>query len=209
MDHFSAENPDASACYKKAMEQKAAGEFDAAVTNLRRAVIINPDYFEAQYELGLSFRDKAKFDPAFQRHSFDAFRKAARLNFENEDAHNHYVLAAQQMGVMADLVIEYSELVKKFPDNALLARVNKNIINLSMLMMPGKVEIGSGAGSLRKFVFLASLVVLLLGLVLVIAPPLLVKSGKIPKANAGRLLGIGALLCVMGAGGFVARSQIH
>src|SRR6185436_12708181 len=95
---------EAESQYKTGVEQKAQGLYDTALTSFRRAVISDPTHFPSQLEIGFICWDKAKLDKMFLRYAFEAFRNAARLNLEHEQAHTYYITVAQKMGLLEDLM---------------------------------------------------------------------------------------------------------
>ncbi len=202
-------NSEADKHYKSGMELKANGQPDAALTEFRRAVILDPNHFNSQLEIGFQCRVKAKTDRTFLRYALEAFRKAARLDRTNETAHNQYIMVGQQMGLLDELHAEYATLAKNNPDNALLQQCNKNIITLSMAMMPQGVSVGdSGASPLRKIFLIASLICLFLGLGTLIASPALLKAGKISKEQVSSMARTGMVMSAAGVVGFIVRSKI-
>lgn len=196
--------------YKTGLEQKKQGQFDAALTSFRRAVIADPSHAAAHMEIGLLCRDKAKTDAMFLRYAFEAFQKAARLAPSNEQAHLYYVTVGQKTGALDTLLDEYATLVKKNPENELFKNTHKNVIALTMAMMPQQVNVSDGSpANLRKFTLLVCIMLFLTGIGFIIAPPILLKQGKIEKSQVGGLVRIGLLIEAMSIVGFVLRAKFH
>ncbi len=61
----------------------AAGNYDEAIQNLRRAVAINKDYSRAHYKLGQCYRSLGQMDEA--RESFEAVLKLAPLSEQGRE----------------------------------------------------------------------------------------------------------------------------
>ncbi len=196
--------------YQTGLEQKKQGQNDAALTSFRRAVIADPLHAASHLEIGLLCREKAKTDKMFLRYSFDAFRKAAQLDPTNEQAHTYYVTVAQKIGLLEELLDEYSALVKKSPDNALFVRTHKNVIALTMAMMPQQVSIGpaSASSGIQKFALFASIVMLLAGIGFLVAPAMLLKQGKIQKDQVGGMVRLGIVIEAIGIAGLVFRKKL-
>lgn len=197
--------------YKTGIDLKSKGQTDAALTSFRRAVVADPAHVPSLLEIGLLCREKAKTDKMFLRYSFEAFQKAARADANHEQAHLYYVTLGQQMGTLDSLLDEYSALSKKYPENALLLRSHKNIIALSMAMMPQQVNVGgaSASGGIQKFALFASLGVLLAGIGFMIAPSILLKKGKIQKQQVGGMVRLGLVLEAIGIAGLVLRTKLN
>jgi len=202
----------AEAFIKKAFEFKSRGQMDAALTEFRRAALADPAHFDVQMEMGLLFKQKANNDKTFLRHAYEAFKKAAHLNINSEQAHDQYILAAQRMGRLDDLLPEYKGLSTRHPDNPFLQRCVKNIITLSMAMIPEKVSVGEGSsGALRKALLFVSIGLFVLGVGLVLAPPL---ARQMLKANLDpsqiRLfIKMGLVSFLMSVVGFVMRAKLR
>src|SRR5262245_22963551 len=118
--------------YQKGLDLKSKGHFDLALTEFRRAVLADNTHFPSLMEIGALCKEKSKIEPLFLRHSFEAYRSAARLDLNHAEAHNQYIMAGQKMGLLEDLHEEYARLSKADPSNALLAQCNKNVVALSM-----------------------------------------------------------------------------
>lgn len=203
-------SPEANLQYKTGVDLKTKGQTDAALTWFRRAALSDPAFFSAHLEIGYLCREKAKRDKMFLRYAFEAFRTAARLDLTHEAAHNQYIMAGQQMGLIDSLHEEYNAWAKQFPDNELLQECAKNIVALSMAMIPQQTNLGatSGATSLRRVIFIASLLALLSGFCVMLAPPFLLKAGKIKKEHVASWVKMGLAIEAAGVAGFIARANI-
>ena len=71
-------NPDALREYQAGVEQKTQGQTDPALTSFRRAVIADPQFIEAHFQIGLICKEKSRRDRMFLRYAFEAFRVVAR-----------------------------------------------------------------------------------------------------------------------------------
>lgn len=190
------------------LKYKADGNFDAALGQFRRAIVLDPQLFQAHMEIGLICKARSEAEPFLQRHAFEAFRHAARLNLNHQAAHDEYILFAQKMGTLDELYKEYDTWLMHYPNNEQLRRCKKNLITISMAMMPDKVNVASGGNAfLRKSVMFISLGMILLGLILIFVPPLL-KKGPAQSAMTG-VVKLGLILCGGGIAGFVFRSRIQ
>lgn len=196
--------------YKAGLDLKKQGQNDAALTSFRRAVIANPQHAASHLEIGLLCREKSKTDKMFLRYSFEAFRKATQLDPTNEQAHTLYVTVAQKMGLLEDLLQEYSALKTKFPDNELFQRCHKNVVALTMAMMPQQVNIAGAAASsgLQKFALFASLGLLAAGLGLMIAPTTMMKKGRLKPEQAKGMVRLGFVMEGLGITGMIFRKKL-
>jgi tetratricopeptide (TPR) repeat protein len=196
---------------KRANELKSQGQWDAALTEYRRAALSDPSHFDAQLEMGRLFKEKAKRDRMFLRHSFEAFRSAARLNLRHQEAHEQYIMMAQQMNLLDDLLREYDHWLKSDPDSELLQRCKKNIVAISMALIPQQVNMGDTGAStaVKKLVFFCSVGGLLAGAGLMLAAPLLVRSGKVTKERLAPLVRVGLLCAGLGGAGLIVNSRLQ
>jgi tetratricopeptide (TPR) repeat protein len=203
-------NPDALREYQVGVEQKTKGTVDAALTSFRRAVIADPNFVEAQFQIGLICKDKGRRDPMFKRYAFDAFRAAARLDAGNQQAHDQYILAAQESGRIEELHAEYDALAKQNPQSDLFQRCYKNILTLEMAMIPQRVDVGGAkaSGTMRRFTLAVSFGAILVGLALVFLPALFGKKGQVEKKHWNGLMKAGMGLAVFGFGGVLLSTRL-
>lgn len=196
----------------RANELKAAGSLDAALTEYRRAVLADPTLFAAFMEIGAICKDKAKRDPVFQRHVFEAYRSASRLDLNHQEAHDQYIMAGQRLGQLELLHEEYKKLATAHPENPFLQRCAQNIVTLTMAMMPGRVNVSDGGFGkrLRKTVFFISIGLLVLAAAVILGPLALKKTGRanIEPAHMKRFLGLGVFLGLAGLGGLAVFSRL-
>ncbi|MCB4757194.1 MAG: hypothetical protein LHV69_09255 [Elusimicrobia bacterium] len=197
---------------KKAFELKAQGLNNAALTEFRRAALADPAHFQVQMEMGLLFKAKSNADISFLRYAYEAFKKASHLNINSEQAHDQYILAAQRMGRLEELLQEYKALSARHPDNAFLQRCVKNIITLSMAMIPEKVSVDEGSSqTLRKAVLLISIGLFLMGLALLFAPAVIKQMLhlKLEAQQISFFVKMGLVFIALSAAGFVYRSRLR
>lgn len=152
--------------YKQGLELKKAGDLDTALTEFRRAALLDPSHFQAQMEIGRLCKLRAKTEPIFNRHTFEAFRQAARLDLTNTEAHDEYIMAAKKLDRLDELLREYDNWLKFNPANDLIARCRKNILTISMAMIPEKVEMKAGSDKSRRVIVLMIAAVIFIGLAL-------------------------------------------
>jgi hypothetical protein len=206
--HLRTTNPDAHREYQTGLVQKTQGKIDSALTSFRRAVIADPNFVEAQHQIGLICKEKARIDPMFQRYAFEAFRIVARLDPGNQAAHDQYIQAAQVSKRMEELHAEYDALAKQNPQNELFQRCYKNIITLELAMIPQTVNVGDAraSGTMRKFTLLISLGMILLGVALMFLPVVMNKG--IEKKHWGGMMKTGLAMILAGFGGIFAFTQM-
>jgi tetratricopeptide (TPR) repeat protein len=160
-------NQQAEQHYQNGLSLKTSGDADAALTEFRRAALLNPDHFEAQMETGRLCKLRARVEPIYFRHTFEAFRQAARINLTHTEAHDEYITAAQKLERLDELLQEYDTWIKFNPDNPLLVRCRKNILTISMALMPDAVKTNSSnSGKTRKFTTFFVVGILVIGIVL-------------------------------------------
>ena len=203
-------SPDALREYVTGLEQKRQGNVDAALTSFRRAVIADPDFLEAQLQIGWICKEKSKRDRMFQRYAFDAFRIGARLDPANQTVHDQYILAAQQSGRLEDLRLEYESLKRDNPQNELFQRCYKNIVTLSLAMMPQRVEVAGAkaSGTMRKFTLMISLGMILIGLALIFLPAVFGKKKAVSRQQWSGVMKGGILAMVCGFGGVLVFTRM-
>jgi tetratricopeptide (TPR) repeat protein len=201
---------DAQALYKKGLELKSQGKFDLALTEFRRAVLSDATLAAAHFEIGLLCKEKAKLEPIFQRHTFEAFRNAARLDKSNAEAHNQYILSGQKMGVLEDLMEEYKRLTQAHPNDELLQRNLKTIFALTMAMMPDRVSLDSSKASagLKKMVFFLAMGLFVLSGALMLAPLFFQRSKKLEPQTATVLFRTGLATGALGVGAFIVLTRL-
>lgn len=186
----------------KAKSLKVSGQEELALTEFRRAAVLDPNIFEVQLEIGRLSRGKAKTDPLFARYSFDAYHKASRMDLQHQQAHDEYITAAQKMGKLEMLYDQYKALIEGNPDNENLKRCRSNIQNLLMAQMPANVSVGDATSTkkLRKALMIAGIGGMLFGVALIFSPIILKSVGKAPlsKETAKNLFRTGLILSVAG-----------
>lgn len=201
---------DAEAFYQKGLGLKQLGDYDVALTEFRRAVLADPGHAKAHFEVGLLCRKKAETDGMFQRYAFESFQKAARLDPENREAHDQYVLAAQRLHRLDEVHVEYDQLAKAQPDNPLFERCLKNIVTISMAMIPEKVSIVGGAHSraIRKLFLFLAIGAMALGFIFIFGPLILGRGANplIPPDQVRNLVRLGAVLEAAALAAFLGRS---
>ncbi len=191
--------------YDTALDLKGKGDFEKALTWFRRAVISDPSMKMAHLEIGRICRDKARLDPMFLRYALEAFRSAARLDLNLQEAHDSYITLAQQMKILDQLHDEYETWAKQNPHNEVIQRAHKNLVAISMAMFSTQVDVGraQASGSMKKMVFIVSFFSLIVAAGLIFVPPLFTKSGKISKDQLKSLLTVGIVLGAGGLGGIL------
>ena len=199
--------------YQLGLSLKSRQDTDAALTEFRRAVLADPAHQKAHLEIGLICKSRADRDPRFLRLAFEAFQKAARLDLNDEAAHTNYVLFAQKLRRLDEVHAEYDALVDQDPGNALLAQCQRNIVTISMAMMPQNVSSlgGDGAAKMRRLVFVLSAGLLLFGFVFLVGPAALSKGAKpvFKKDQVQGFMKVGVLLGGLGMAGFLVRARIR
>ncbi len=141
--------------YQKGLELKKAGDLEAALTEFRRAALLDNTHIPAQMEIGRLCKIRAQVEPIYYRHTFEAFRQAARLDLTNTEAHDGYIMAAQKLGRLDEVLLEYDAWLKAHPENGLIATRRKNILTISMAMMPEKPTMNTaGTTKSRRMVIL-------------------------------------------------------
>ena len=203
-----APSPDALQHFELGRAKKNQGDKDGALTEFRRAAIADPAFVPAQLEIGFLCKEKARTDPVFNHHVFNAFRSAARSDLGNQTAHDEYILAGQKMRVLDELRGEYEAWSRQHPDNDLLKRCYKNIVALSLAAIPDRVDVGdgSGAGKVRKYVLFASLFLLLIGIAMIVLP--FIFKGKIGQEQIPGMVKLGLFVIAVGVAGLVVRTRL-
>lgn len=201
---------DTNSEFQLGLKLKAQGDFDKALTAFRRAVIQDSKHTESYMEIGRMCRDKARLDPVFLRYAFEAFRSAARLDLNSQEAHDQYIMLAQQMKILDQIHDEYETWSKQHPNNDVIQKSYKNLVAISMAMFSPQVQVGGAqaSGSMKKMIFFVALFSLLVGAGLIFAPPLFSKSGKISKDQLKSFFTVGLVLCIGGLGGLLFHRQL-
>jgi len=87
------------------------GKFDGAVSHLREALQLKPDYSDAHYNLANALANQGKFDEAIAE-----YQQALRLRPDYADAHCNLGNALLTQGQLAQAVIQYREALRTKPD---------------------------------------------------------------------------------------------
>jgi len=99
-------------------EMMQRGAFDQAVTHFSRLVSMQPNNFEATYNLALAYLGWGRFSQAI-----DNFQKATRLNPRSSHAWSNLAVAYQNMNRTNDAVNALTKAVQADPSN-ITARIN-------------------------------------------------------------------------------------
>ncbi len=204
MPNQNSSSPEAQEYFNKAQGLKTQGRVDEALTEFRRAILADPNFQAAHFEIGRLCKTKSATQPLFLRYAFDAFRQAVRRDLTHQEAHDQYIIVSQKMGRLEDLLKEYDGWVKQNPDNEFLKQCKKNVVTISMAMMPEKVNVGgSQMGGLRKPILFFSLGSLLFGAVFIFGPSVLRNLLKLEPGLIKQFLYLGIGMDVAGLGGLV------
>lgn len=99
--------------YTRALQAKARGEFNQAVTLLRTALSRTPNYSEARFQLGMVFFELKRWKEAEEE-----FRKYVQQHPDSFQAHNNLAAIYAQLGMVDSLARELKTVVKLRPDYA-------------------------------------------------------------------------------------------
>lgn len=201
---------EASQHYQTGLDLKVKGDIDQALTWFRRAAISDPSMAAAHMEIGRICRTKSRQDPMFSRYALEAFRSAARLELGNAEAHDQYIMMAQQMKILDQIHDEYENWSKQYPQNEVIQRAYKNLVAISMAMFSTQAEVGGAqaSGTMKKMILLTSFLMMLIGAGMIFVPPMLVKSGKVQKSQLKSFVFFGIVLGGAGLGGFIFRRRL-
>jgi tetratricopeptide (TPR) repeat protein len=92
----------------------ASGDFDAAITELRAAIKIEPASARAHSGLGLALRAQCNLPE-----STAAYQQAIRLDPDLIDAHNGLAVVLANQGKLNEAVAEFREIIRVDPDSAI------------------------------------------------------------------------------------------
>ena len=198
----------AKAHFNKGMVLEKQGQYDIALTEYRRAVLADPKLVVGHLSVGRLCKKKGEIDPLFMRYAYESFQKAAHLDLNNKDAHDTYITFSQKLNRLDNLLQEYDEWLKANPENENLIRCRKNVLTISMTMIPDKISVESGGSNqkIRKALLILCIGSLFFGLVIVASPLLLGK--KISKQQSKNLIRVGIMMCGVSVLGFAGRSLI-
>lgn len=190
------------------LQLKSQDDFAGALAQFRKAVATDPQLFRAHLEIGLICKARASSEPFLQRHAFEAFRHAAQLDLHHQLAHDEYILSAQKMNQLNELIVEYDNWIKHYPENELLHRCKKNLITISLALMPGQVNVAETKASpfLKQVTLLLSLLFLLGGFGIAFGAPMLKKN--MSRQEASGYIRLGIFFQITGLGGLFVRSRM-
>lgn len=168
---------EASEQYQLGVSHKAKGNPDAALTAFRRALIADPNHPDANREAAFLLKEKARREPSLKRPAYETFRKATRLNLDDEKLHDAYIVLAQESAQLEELIFEYEKLCHEYPDNANLKRCYKNLAAITIAMVPKPREARKSNPKARKFWFFISFNLLGSGVFSLMTPAIAAKAG--------------------------------
>ena len=99
---------------KLAEALRLQGDFDAAITELRAAIKIEPGSARAHSGLGLALRAQSNLPE-----STAAYQQAIRLDPDLIDAHNGLAVVLANQGKLNEAVAEFREIIRVDPDSAI------------------------------------------------------------------------------------------
>ena len=200
----------ATAYYENGLKYKANGDVDAALTEFRRAILANPDYFDAHLQAGTIFRQKSITEPRLLQYAYDSLRKAIQINYDHEELQNQYMMVCQKMGRLDDLLKEYDEWLKANPHNEMLKKNRQNVFTISMAIMSGNSPNAKGPANpkLKKILLIMGGIGILMAAGLLMAPILLRNAEFMSKDLAKNLIRIGITSGILGLGIIIGRSFV-
>ena len=96
-----------ASCYK------AIGQLDDAVKDYEKALALNPDYAEAQYNLGITHRELGQIDAAIK-----SYKQAITIKPDYFGAHNNLANIFLELGQIDGAISQYEELLAINPNYA-------------------------------------------------------------------------------------------
>ena len=120
-------------------------------------------------------------------------------------------MANQKQGRFEELLLEYDKWIKENPDNELLKKCRKNVLTISMAMMPSEVKIASSGmeALLKKSLLFLSMGSIIFGFVFFLSPLMFKRMNRpITQEQAKRVVFFGMLLEAAGIAGFIVRGRI-
>jgi tetratricopeptide (TPR) repeat protein len=115
--------PEADRYFRQGREAQAAHKLADAVAAYRKATELDPTYFEALYNLGLTATEGSQLSLALS-----AYENALALTPDSADARYNFALLLQQGGYNVDAANELEKLLAKYPNDA---RAHLALANLS------------------------------------------------------------------------------
>ena len=95
----------AGACYVE------LGDQISAVKKYQKAILIQPDYAKAHYNLGALYHEMGKFDE-----SIESYEKSLVIDPEYAEAHNNLANVLREFGFFDSAIIRYKEALKLEPE---------------------------------------------------------------------------------------------
>ena len=98
--------------YNAGIIYRGSGKYDAAIIEFKRAVSLNPEYFDAQIELAKTFEKAKKFKEAE-----DAYRKAIEMRNDYQGGYHHLGYFLLQIGRSSEAAENFKKAADLTPEN--------------------------------------------------------------------------------------------
>jgi len=106
--------------FSQAEDFKSKGWFEQAIAEYKLAIEAEPQSDRAHLGLGVIYRIKTETEPLYVKPAMHHLKEAIRLNPQNEEAHNQYILLSCRQGTLAAVHEEYIQLCINNPTDPIL-----------------------------------------------------------------------------------------
>lgn len=144
---------DFEALLKRAEESRKQGALDKAVIDYKKVLERDPDNSKAHLGLGTTYRIKAESEPLYSKPALHHLKEALRLNPDDSDTHDQYILAGCRLGMLSAIQEEYAALRGRHPENPLYKTCYDRLNTMAMAILDqAAAQKNAGASQASPFI---------------------------------------------------------
>lgn len=168
---------DFEAHLKRADELRTKGSLDEAVVEYKKAMEKKQGDPRSHIGLGITYHMKAELEPLYSKPALHHLKEAVRLNPNDEEAHNKYILAGCQQGMIASIHEEYAKLYDQHRDNPIFKACHERLnIMIASVFDQATIEknltLGETSVALPKMIAILSWISMAGGFLTILIAPL-------------------------------------
>lgn len=142
--------------FQKGEEQKRQGSWDAALSEFRKALQLEPRSSPILVRIGQAYQGKGEQErePAFMKLAWHHYQEAVSADPSHTEAHDALIALAVKLKRYDELIADYKQKLGQNPDNPVLAASLKKLQTLSLMAIPDASQGGADKTNLFKRVVL-------------------------------------------------------